>query len=169
MLGAGSSRQLLVQTPLAHETAEITTVDIVASHNPDVLWDLEVTPWPFKDDSFEEIHAYEVLEHLGHQGNAREFFSHFGEIYRILKPGGILAGSVPQWDSMWAWGDPSHTRVICEGSFAFLDQTEYTKQVGKTPMSDFRSIWKGDLQIDNLQKMGGRLFFYGQAHKPARA
>jgi len=154
---------------LATEVPQITTLDIEARHGTNVVWDLEQKPWPFPDATFDEVHAYEILEHLGTQGDAVSFFADFGQIYRILKPGGYLAGSCPVWDGMWAWGDPSHRRVICEGSFTFLDQTEYAKQVGKTPMSDFRSIWRGDFEQEGLQREGGRLFFLLKAHKPARA
>lgn len=168
LLGAGSSKLLTVPTPLVNVAPEITTVDIERSHKPDCVWDLNKTPWPFPNDSYDEIHAYEVLEHLGQQGDAPSFFAHFGEIYRILNPMGYLAGSVPQWESMWAWGDPSHRRVINEGSFAYLDQTKYT-QIGITTMTDFRSIWKGDFSAEGFQRMSERLFFILKAHKPARA
>ena len=168
LLGAGSSKLLQVKTPLFHVQPQITTLDIEARHKPDCVWDLNVTPWPFDDNSFDEIHAYEVLEHLGRQGDAASFFAHFGEAYRILKPLGYLCGSVPQWDSAWAWGDPSHTRVITEGSFTYLDQTAYA-QVGQTTMTDFRSMWSGDFEVEGLQRADGRLFFLLKVHKPARA
>ena len=169
IIGAGSSKVLSVPTPLAHIPPTITTLDIEPRHGTDFVWNLNVTPWPFDDDSFDEIHAYEILEHLGHQGNAKEFFAHFWEIYRILRPLGYLAGSVPQWDDMWAWGDPSHTRVINEGSFTYLDRTTYAEQIGKTTMTDFRSMWAGDFHAEGLQRTAGRLFFLLKAHKPARA
>lgn len=169
LIGAGSSKILSVPTPLMHIPPTLTTVDIEPRHKPDVVWNLNVTPWPFEDNSFTEIHAYEVLEHLGHQGNAHEFFSHFWEIYRILKPLGYLAGSVPQWDSLWAWGDPSHTRVINEGTFVYLDRTKYEEQIGKTTMTDFRSMWAGDMSAEIMQREADRLFFLLKAHKPARA
>lgn len=169
LIGAGSSKILTVPTPLMHIPPTLTTVDIEPSHKTDVVWNLNDTPWPFEDDSFSEVHGYEILEHLGHQGNATEFFAHFWEIYRILKPMGFLAGSVPQWDSMWAWGDPSHTRVINHGSLTYLDRTAYDGQIGKTTMTDFRSVWKGDFSAEGLEYKDERLWFLLKAHKPARA
>lgn len=169
IIGAGSSKDLRAPTPLVNLVPKITTLDIEPRHKTDVVWDLNVLPWPFEDNSYDEIHAYEVLEHLGTQGDAKAFFAHFWEIYRILKPMGYLAGSCPRADSMWAWGDPSHRRVINEGTFTFLDQTQYAQQVGKTAMSDFRSIWKGDFHAEALQRTDDQLYFLLQAHKPARA
>lgn len=169
LIGAGSSKLLSVPTPLFHVKPILTTLDIEPSHKTDVVWDLNNTPWPFEDNSFDEVHAYEILEHLGHQGNAQEFFAHFWEIYRILKPLGYLAGSVPQWDSMWAWGDPSHTRVINEGSLAYLDRTKYEGAIGVTTMTDFRPVWKGDFEATGLEIREGRLWFLLKVHKPARA
>jgi len=168
ILGAGESKLLQVPTPLRHLPPTITTLDIEASHKPDVVWDLNSCPWPFKDNSFTEIHAYEVLEHFGRQGDYRAFFAHFWEIYRILEPMGYLAGSVPLWNEMWAWGDPSHCRVINEGTFSYLDQALYKSGVGKTCMTDFRSIWKGDIE-SLLEFRAGRIFFMCKVHKPARA
>lgn len=170
IIGAGSSKKLApFDVPLQKEVPAITTLDHEPRHGTDVLWDLEQKPWPFQDATFDEVHAYEVLEHLGTQGNAQEFFADFWQIYRILKPGGHLCGSVPQWNSMWAWGDPSHRRVINRGSFAFLDRTEYPKQVGKTAMSDFRSMWAGDFELIGSEDVGEQLYFLLKAHKPARA
>lgn len=168
ILGAGSKRDLLCPTPLSHIPAKITTLDIEPRHGCDVQWDLNILDWPFDSNEFDEIHAYELLEHLGQQGDARSFFNHFGEIYRILRPLGVLCGSCPRADSMWAWGDPSHRRVINEGSFTFLDQTAY-KQVGKTAMTDFRSIWKGDFEVTALERTSDQLYFVLKVHKPARA
>src|SRR5688572_24065546 len=103
----------------------LTTLDMNPDHKPDVVWDLESVPWPLEDNTFEEVHAYEVLEHLGQQGDWRSFFAHFGETYRVLKPGGILFATVPMWNSAWAWADPSHTRIITLGTLMFLSQAEY--------------------------------------------
>jgi alpha-galactosidase len=47
--------------------------------------------------------------------------------------------------------------------------TRLAEQLGKTTMTDFRSIWRGDFTAEGLQRESGRLFFLLKAHKPARA
>lgn len=170
LLGCGSSRDKRIVVPGRPQSWEnLTTVDNVETHKPDHVWDLNRTPWPLPDDTYDEVHAYEILEHLGRQGDAESFFATFSEIYRVLKDKGILCATVPSWKSMWAWGDPSHTRIINDGSLVFLDQTEYTKQVGVTAMSDFRHIWKGDFERIGQQTKGENFIFCLEAHKPARS
>jgi SAM-dependent methyltransferase len=124
----------------------------------------------FRDDIFDEVHAYEVLEHLGYQGNAAMYFNHFSQIWRILKPDGFLCASVPSRYSAWLWGDPSHRRLINEESLSFLDQDNYKQLDGPhpTPMSDFRSIYQCDFRIVERQDNHRQLFFILQAVKPSR-
>ena len=52
-------------------------------------------PLPFDNDTFDEIHAYEVLEHVGKQGDYIFFFAQFSDLYRILKPNGLLVAMSP--------------------------------------------------------------------------
>src|ERR1700760_2663386 len=91
-------------------------------------------------DYWDEIHAYEVLEHLGQLGDAHSFLAHFSELWRLLKPNGYLCATVPSRYSPWLWGDPSHRRAIVPESLVFLDQEQYALQCDgpePTPMSDF--------------------------------
>jgi len=150
------------------EWKNLHTLDINSDHNPDTVWDLTDFPLPFDDDSFDEIHAYEVLEHTGNQGDYKFFFAQFSEFWRILKPGGVFAGTAPHHTSVWAFGDPSHTRTIQKEQFTFLDQTEYTNQVGKTSMSDFRYLYKADFSIVYLNEGKEALQFVLKAVKPSR-
>ena len=169
LLGSGSSREKRIVVPgRPKEWEKLVAVDCVESHKPDVLHDLNVTPWPFEDNSFSEVHAYEILEHLGSQGDYQSFFMHFGEIWRVLESGGVLCATVPHWEGQWAWGDPGHTRVINRGSLVFLDQEEYHKQIGKTAMSDYRDVWKGDFVRIGQQIRGDTFVFCLEAQKPAR-
>jgi predicted SAM-dependent methyltransferase len=127
-----------------------------------------VVPWPVGDNEFDAVHAYQVLEHVGAQGDVASFFATFGEIWRVLKPGGELFASVPSWKSVWAWGDPSHKRIISPGSIQFLSQEEYHNQIGRTSMSDFRHIWDKDFEVLHSQDDGDDHIFVLRAHKPAR-
>jgi len=143
-------------------------LDNNADHNPDIIFDLNDLrgiPLPFEDNSFDYIHAYEVLEHLSSQGNYHFFFKEFTEYHRILKPGGCFIGSVPAPGSPWVWGDPSHTRHLPPEVFTFLSQKEYDKQVGKTAMSDFRYLYKADFDLYAIEEKDGFLYFILKAVK----
>lgn len=151
LIGCGRTRDKRIQTPMGKDWVKLVTLDHNPDVNPDAVFDLsEIGPYvglPWSNDTFDEIHAYEVLEHIGAQGDYKTFFAQFAEFHRILKPGGLLCATVPSWNGMWAWGDPSHTRIINPGTLVFLSQKEYLKQQGKTSMTDFRYIWKADFDI----------------------
>lgn len=58
---------------------------------PDITHDLNVFPYPFSDNSIEEIQAFHILEHLDSP------FSAMAEFHRILKNGGRLLIKVPHF------------------------------------------------------------------------
>ena len=167
LIGCGNSRRKKhsLNSP---DWEELVTIDHDPNCGADVVHDLDVTPWPFESNTFDECHAYEVLEHLGRQGDYHAFFRHFGEIYRILKPGGLLIATVPAWNDVWAWADPSHTRIIAPHTLVFLDRTEYQKQVGKSAMTDFRWLGHGDFEPVAALTENGCFKFALEAHKPVR-
>ena len=146
LLGCGNDRRKkLTFEHIPTEWTQLVTLDISAEAKPDVVHDLNVMPLPFEDSQFDEIHAYEVLEHVGWQGDWRFFFRQFDEFWRILKPGGYLCATVPMWDSPWAWGDPGHTRVLPPECLIFLDRRQYV-HVGNTAMTDYRAEIKCDFE-----------------------
>lgn len=169
LIGCGNSRVKKLKFHPDDDWTDLTTLDFDPLCGADVLHDLNsFEPWPFADNSFVEVAAYEVLEHIGQQGDFRKFFHDFGEIYRVLKPGGVLAATCPSWQSQWAWADPSHTRIIAPGSLVFLNREQYHNQVGKTAMTDFRWLWKGDFEPIHVEDNGERFTFGLKAHKPVR-
>ena len=168
LLGCGSSRERRIGIAGRKDWTRLVTLDFVDTHKPDVVHDLDVYPWPFPDNTFQEVHGYELVEHLGRQGDFRAFLAFFSEVWRILKPGGVFAGTCPSWRSMWAWGDPGHTRVVTSGSLAFLSQQEYAAQVGVTPMSDYRPWFAADFNPQVLVEDEVRFVFALHVVKPAR-
>lgn len=143
----------------------LVTIDHDPNCGADFVHDLDVTPWPFEDNQFDEAHAYCVIEHLGSQGDYRSFFALFAELYRILKPGGHFFAIVPSIKSRWLWGDPSHTRAISSECLVFLSQREYREQVGVTPMTDFRWLWQGDFEVVSAKDDGEDFKFVLEARK----
>lgn len=126
LLGMGHSKVKRIKWTGVPQTWEnLTTLDMDPKMRPDVVHDLNVLPYPFETESYDEIHAYEVLEHCGRQGDAKYFFGQFAEFYRILKPGGFFCFTVPMWDSPLAWGVPDHTRCMPKDLFIFLNPAYY--------------------------------------------
>lgn len=170
LLGCGHRRARLIRpTHTADSWDELFTLDIDPTCGADLVWDLDSPePLPFEDNTFDEIHAYEVLEHIGKQGDWRGFFREFSEYWRILAPGGYLAGSFPAPGSEWVWADPGHTRSLSPNTFTFLSQAEYTKQANVTPMTDYRHVYKADFEIAHIEENEGTLYFALVAIKPSR-
>jgi Methyltransferase domain len=168
LIGCGSQRNKLLNNPDRPDWTELVTLDINERHKPDVVHDLNQMPWPFADGIFDEVHGYEVMEHLGKQGDYRSFFDNWSEIWRILKPDGVFVGSSPDEKSTWLWGDPGHTRVISPASLTFLSQEQYDIQVGNTPMTDYRFCYKADFEPAFFDVKGDTFVYVMRAIKPSR-
>lgn len=90
-------------------------VDNSDRHNPDILHDLNIFPYPFETDSIDFIYLDNVLEHLNNSMQVME------EIHRILKSEGVVKVSVPYFRSPWAFIDPTHKSFYTVDSFAYFD------------------------------------------------
>lgn len=165
LIGCGNSRKKLFSSCDSTEWQNLYTLDIDESCKPDIVYDLNKVTLPFDDDFFDSIHAYDVLEHTGQQGDYQFFFDQFSEFWRILKPDGSFCGLVPHWCSVWAFGDPGHRRVINAESLMYLSQLEYDKQVGKCQMTDYRHIYKADFSIELAEYKADKIIFILKALK----
>lgn len=189
LIGAGHSREKRIEPyhfavdKLAPEGPRawrgvLDTLDMNFRCDPTIVWDLARVPWCRSDigthpdvlpaEFYDEIHAYEVLEHFGRLGDYHAFFETFAEIWRLLKPGGFFCATVPSRYSEWLWGDPGHTRAILPASLVFLNQPQYAAQRGVTSMSDYRNVYRAD--FDTLSSHDNRttFLFVLRAVKPSR-
>lgn len=164
LLGCGHRKELIFTHPEhANVPREVTTLDHNPDVDPDIQWDMRnplLNCTLIEENMFDELHAYEVLEHIGRQGDVRQFFIEFYDYWRALKPGGLFFITCPKWDSIWTWGDPDHSRVLSEATFTFLSQKQYEAQEGKTPMSDYRHLWKGDFELIGMDDFSDASRFY---------
>ena len=92
---------------LARETYGVDTIEVDLNQS-----------LPFEDASYDVVVLAEVLEHLPYPKIT------LGEIQRILKPGGMLVGSIPlayhlkdRWQvqrgrKLWMNGDPTHVQFF---------------------------------------------------------
>jgi len=112
-LGAGNK---LIKGAVNHD---------VTYHRPgiDMTWDLNQMPWPWDDETFNEVYALSVLEHL--RQNLAESVN---EIWRITKPDGFAHIKLPYWNSATSYSDPTHLHVVSE---AIFDQFDPSTKRGK--------------------------------------
>jgi SAM-dependent methyltransferase len=171
LIGAGQNKKkkLMAEPMSGADWKELVTLDFNAEHNPDVVHDLTKLPLPFADNTFDEIHAYEVLEHTGQQGDFKFFFDQWSDFWRILKPDGFFFGTSPAPTSAWVWGDPGHTRTVAKEHFVFLSQIEYKIRLSEgRPMTDYRFCYLADFDSAHLEYQGETFIYVLQAIKPAR-
>ena len=141
--------------PVLHVEKKLLKLDLGAGQNPKEGFegvdlnapntqhrvDLFKFPYPWADNSVEEIHTSHFVEHIpnreveerdvvvvrGGQAEAWErfvgqnlFFAFFDECYRILKPDGVMTVIVPSGRSTRGFQDPTHCRFIMAETFLYL-------------------------------------------------
>jgi hypothetical protein len=89
-------------------------LDCAQSTNPDVLHDLNEFPWPLCTGSFREIHAYDVIEHLG------DVVAVIEELHRVATPGGVVHITVPHYSCSNAFTDPTHRHYFSAASINYF-------------------------------------------------
>lgn len=96
-------------------------VDICPASDADIIHDCE-KKLPFEDNSIDEIRAYDFLEHI-HQD---KIISVFNEIWRVLKPDGILKFKVPDaMKGQGAFQDLTHRTYFTQNTFKYFESKEF--------------------------------------------
>lgn len=105
----------------------------------EVVHDLDVFPYPFKDNSFSHVEADHVLEHL------HDPFGVMNEIHRITKRGGTIVIRVPHFTR--GFSHPEHKRGF-DVSFPLY----------------FNPVFKGGYQGFEFENAGMRLSWFAQKY-----
>ncbi len=87
---------------------------------PDQVMDAEVRPWPFDDNSVDEVLFNHSLEHMG--ADTEVFLGLLQELYRVCKPGAKVQINVPHpWHDNFI-NDPTHVRIITPVMFTLFSK-----------------------------------------------
>ena len=84
----------------------------------DLVCDFTRFPWPFRDNTIDEVLAIHLVEHLPDTIRVME------EMYRMTRPGAIVTIEVPHYKHSNAYKDPTHVRFFTEESFDYFGGNE---------------------------------------------
>ena len=108
-LGAGSKR-----------IPGFLNVDYSPECSPDLVMNLEVTPWAFKTDSVSHVIMSHVLEHIGQ--TPESFIAIMTELYRICRHDAVIDIIVPHHAHDNFYSDPTHVRAVTLMTLALFDK-----------------------------------------------
>ncbi len=93
-------------------------LDMVKLNGVDVVHDLNKYPYPFEDNTFDEVIMISVLEHLGNTIKAIE------EIWRICKNNAKVYITVPNYNSFHFFSNAQHTSLFNYNTLDHLSQNK---------------------------------------------
>lgn len=115
-IGAGDNKQ-----------PDYVGMDIRATKNAQIVWDCEVTPYPFPDEICQSVLMSHLMEHL----NPKYVVDIMNEIWRIMKPGGQLLLAMPYPLSHGFYQDPTHIKSWNETTATYFDPQHFLYNIYK--------------------------------------
>jgi len=91
-------------------------IDCNASSNADVLCNLDHFPYPFVSDTFDQIRAIHVIEHVADVIKAIE------EFHRLSRKGGRILIATPHYTDFSSFCDPTHRWHLNSYSFRYFGE-----------------------------------------------
>lgn len=119
-------------------------LDLIPAPGVDVAADLDAcaeTPLPFEDNSFDEIFASHLLEHIKNPLPLMQ------ELHRIARPGARAIFKTPYGSSDDAFEDPTHYRQYFADSYGYFSQPYYWRAD-----YGYRGDWKPEKIILAVRK-----------------
>ena len=84
----------------------------------DVLCDLDHFPYPFRDNSFDQLRAIHVIEHVADVIRTME------EFHRLVRNGGTVLMETPHYTDFSSFCDPTHRWHLNSFSFRYFGQDD---------------------------------------------
>lgn len=112
-----------------HRSGETTVaIDKIRTPQVDIVRDVAKRGIPFADNTFDQVRAYDVIEHIE---SYEDLIFLFNEIWRVLKPEGLFHFTTPN-GVINSFAHMTHVRAFSAGSF------EYLKDVGNPEFNHMR-------------------------------
>jgi hypothetical protein len=136
----------------AHKIEGWVNVDMFPESNPDVVCDLEKTPWLWESDSVSEMRFIHSLEHMG--GDPKVFLNIVKELYRVCKDGARIYIAVPHPRHDHFLDDPTHVRIITPemmGLFSKKKNLAWIREgYSNSPLALYIDV---DFEVENARSM----------------
>lgn len=118
---------------------------------PDLVHDLEVTPWPIAADSCDEVLLQHVLEHLG-----RDLDTHLRiiqELYRVCVADALITISLPHPRHDDFMADPGHVRAILPQSFYLFsrEMVRAEQQQENSSLTPYAFLLDVDFDVEGIE------------------
>jgi hypothetical protein len=100
-------------------------IDIVRTQATDMELDLLKFPWPFENESCDELYSSHFIEHIpmAYTESGQDLLCAFmDECYRVLIVNGKATFIFPWYNSVRCWQDPTHRRAISDVTFAYFNK-----------------------------------------------
>jgi ubiquinone/menaquinone biosynthesis C-methylase UbiE len=124
-----------------HKVDGFIGVDKVKTEHADIVHDMNAFPYPFKDNTVDEVLLSHILEHLPDTIKVME------EIWRICKNRAAIKIFVPYYNSLGACQDPTHVKFFTEHSF------DYFTENGATTLSVYNYYTSARFRIMSIIPM----------------
>jgi hypothetical protein len=154
-------------------------VDHFQECSPDILLNIESTPWSLPSDHFEKVLIKHVLEHVG--ADFPTFTRVMQELYRVCIHGAEIEIHVPHYRHDTWWSDPTHVRAFTPLTFRMMSRRQNDEWIASranyTMLSHVMSVdfeiteavqvydpvwWKrvesGELTQDQIRALGDQLW-----------
>lgn len=111
----------------------------------DVVHDCEKLPWPFEDDTFNRVFMVHMMEHI----KPWLVIDIMNEMWRIMKPDGVLMMVMPYPGSAGHWQDPTHIKPWNETTPHYFDPDKALYDIYKpSPWKIEGCVWRNDGNIE---------------------